>query len=382
MNLSDIRREIDSIDSKLLPLFLRRMECAKEVAQIKKEAGLPVLNAQREEEILSRISEAARENGDAARVLYGALMDISRALQHDLLSSGRALHKKLLLAAEQRPPFPKEIVCQGRSGSYSEEAAALFFPGVTPSFRESFEEVFLAVCGGGADYGIVPVENSSAGSVDEVFDLILRHRVYLAGVLELPVRHCLAAVPGKSTKEITEVYSHPQGLTQCSEKLRRRGFKTIPCSNTAAAAELVSREGGNRAAICSERAAVRYGLSVLERDLQDEEGNRTRFIVISRTLFLPKGADKISLCFTLPHTTGSLYRTLARFALGGLNLTRIESRPLSGRPFEYLFYLDFNGSVREEKVQSLLCALSEELPDFAFLGNYREGAPIDFGARG
>ncbi len=375
MSLSDIRREIDRIDSQLLPLFTARMECAKEVARIKKAEGLPVLNASREEEILGRVSAQAGEYGDAARILYSTLMDVSRALQHDLLGGGNALRERIRAAAGGTLPEPQALACQGVPGSYSEEAASLLFPHNKPVFYKSFEEVFLAVRDGKADYGILPVENSSAGSVSDVYDLILRHQFYLVGAVDLPIRHCLAAKPGVALEEIREVYSHPQGLAQCADALHAMGLTAVPYSNTAAAAELVSREGGARAAICSERAAREYDLAVLKQDVQDQSGNCTRFIVISRSLFLSDGADKISLCFSLPHVTGSLYRTLARFALGGLNLTKIESRPISGKRFEYLFYLDFTGNVLEEKVQNLLCALSDEMPCFTFLGNYREWSP-------
>ena len=351
------------------------MEYAKEVARIKKAEGLPVLNASREEEILGRVSAQAGEYGDAARILYSTLMDVSRALQHDLLGGGNALREKINAATGGALPAPRALACQGVPGSYSEEAASLLFPHNKPVFYKSFEEVFLAVRDDKADYGILPVENSSAGSVGDVYDLILRHQFYLIGAVDLPIRHCLAAKPGVAMEELREVYSHPQGLAQCADTLRTLGLTAVPYSNTAAAAKLVSREGGARAAVCSERAAREYGLAVLRQDVQDQNGNCTRFIVISRSLFLPDGADKISLCFSLPHVTGSLYRTLARFALGGLNLTKIESRPIPDRRFEYLFYLDFTGNVREEKVQNLLCALSEEMPGFTFLGNYREWSP-------
>lgn len=367
MTLEEIRRRIDEIDGQLLPLFLARMDCAREVAAVKKEAGLPVLNPGREQEILDRVASRAGEYGGAARVLYATLMEVSRGLQHQILHSGAALRAQIE-AAQLPPAETGRVATFGRPGSFSHKAADVLFPGCTPVSFNSFAEIFRAVDEGSASFGVLPVENSSAGSVSEVYDLILRYRFYIVGAETLGVRHCLAARAGAQPRR---VLSHPQALAQCSRRIAELGLTAEPCETTAEAA-VKAASLPDAAAICSEEAARAAGLEVLERGIQNTENNCTRFITISRALYIPEGADKISLCFSLPHVTGSLHGVLSRFAQAGLNLTKIESRPIPGRRFEYDFYLDFTGSVRDEQTLALLASLSEELPRFSFLGNYTE----------
>ena len=370
MELDAIRAEIDGLDRRILELFVRRMDCAKRVAAYKIENGLPVLNARRENEILGKIGDAAGEYGFAAKMVFSTLMEASRALQHDLLGSGAQLRAALGSAAPVMPDRPK-IACQGVPGAYSGQAALGLYPGGEVRFYGRFEDVFRAVEKDEADFGVVPVENSTAGSVAEVYDLMLRYRFYIARGINLGISHCLLGRPGAGIPDIKTVYSHPQGLLQCADFLKAHGMEPVSCSNTAAAAEKVARMGEPSAgAVASEEAARRYGLEVLKKGIQNSGTYSTRFIAASKRLYIAPDADRISLAFSLPHVTGSLYRALARFSVVGLNLTKIESRPVSGRDFEYLFYLDFIGNLRDEKTVGLLCALSDELPDFTFLGNY------------
>ena len=373
--LAEVRKEIDSIDRQLLTLFQARMDCAKEVAQIKRQEHLPVLNPKREEEILREVEGQGGEYGSAAKVLFSTMMDVSRALQHDALGGGDSLRAEITAAVGQTPGFSASprVAWPGVAGSFSHEAAGMLFPNASPDFYETFSEVADAVNSGRADYGILPVENSSAGSVVDSYDLVLHHRFFIVGATDVPIHHCCAGVEGAELSQITDILSHPQGLAQCSDFIRRHNLRKTPCTNTAVAAKHVAEAKDNtKAAVCSALAAKRHGLRVLARDIQNANNNCTRFIVISKALQIPHNADKISLCFSLPHTTGSLYRTLGRFSLLGLNLTKIESRPIAGKSFEYLFTLDFAGSVADQAVLSLLCALSDELPNFSFLGNYRE----------
>lgn len=368
MTLEEVRQKIDEIDSQLLPLFQARMDCAREVAAIKKEAGLPVLNPEREQAILDRVAQRAGEYGGAARVLYSTLMEVSRGLQHSLLDDGGGF--RALVEGAKLPPAPSgSIATFGRPGSFSHQAACSLFPGCSPVFFPSFSEIFAAVASGQAQFGVLPVENSSAGSVGEVYDLILKYRFFIVGAETLGVRHCLAAPEGAAPLE--RVYSHPQALAQCSQRIAQLGLSPVTCSSTAEAAFTAAREKG-AAAVCSEEAAAAAGLAVLERNIQNTENNCTRFILISRELYIPQDANKISLCFSLPHTTGSLHGVLSRFAQAGLNLTKIESRPIPGRKFEYDFYLDFTGSVKDSQTIALLSSLYVELPRFSFLGNYTE----------
>lgn len=379
MTLEEIRLQIDQIDDQLLDLFMRRMDCAKQVAEVKAREHMPVLNPKREQEILDQVAEKGGEYAGAAKILFATMMDVSRALQHDALGGGEALRQLVENAPDAfECGDQRRVACPGVPGSYSHRAAEHFFQHSALDFYTRFEDVFSAVDAGKADFGVVPVENSSAGSVIDVYDLILKYRFFLVGAADLPIHHCLAAKPGAAFDGIHTVYSHPQGLAQCSEFLAKGNYQICEHTNTAAAAEMVSKQEDKQiAAICSLQAAKEYGLSVLSENIQNIHNNCTRFIVISKRPCIPVGADKISLCFSLPHTTGSLYRTLARFALHGLNLTKIESRPIPGKQFEYFFYLDFSGNVRSPEVLNLICSLSDELPNFSFLGNYREENPME-----
>lgn len=372
MTLEEIRKEIDRIDRQLLELTGQRMACAKQVAKIKAEQNLPVLNPAREAEILNRVEREAGEFGGAARVIFSTLMEVSRGYQHELLQDGGAL-RALFASAEHALPSGGRVACPGVADSYSHHAASMFFPDQEPVFYPEFRDVFRAVAGDEVEWGVVPVENSTAGSVVEVYDLMLQYHFYLAGAVELPIGHCLAACPGAKLEEVKTVYSHPQALAQCGEFIRKYGFKPVEFSNTAAAAKMVAGSGDlGAAAICSEQACRRFGLQMLAKGVQNDKTNTTRFVLFSKKLMIPPQADKISLCFTLPHVTGSLHEVLARFASHQLNLTKIESRPLPGKRFEYHFYLDFSGNVADDSTAGLLYALSEELPGFFFLGNYQE----------
>jgi chorismate mutase/prephenate dehydratase len=378
MTLEEIRNEIDEIDSQLLPLFIKRMHCSEQVARIKAEQHLPVLNTEREKEILESIADKAEGFGGEAKVLYSTIMGISRALQNKMLGSGGEIRNLVNNAPFTSVTTGKNIACPGVPGAYSHEAAQELFPDCNMKFYTTFHDVFKAIESGEADFGLVPVENSSAGSVSEVYDYILNYRFYIVGAATLHIHHCLAVTSGTTMEDIQTVYSHPQALAQCSDYLSANGWKAQEFSNTAAAAKMVAQKANHSiAAICSKAAANEYGLQILNEDIQNSSTNCTRFIAISRELFIPDNAQKISLCFSLPHTTGSLYSVLARFAMSGLNLTKIESRPIAaknivGKNFEYDFYLDFTGNVRDPKTLDLLCALCGELPRFSFLGNYME----------
>ncbi len=375
MNLQDIRVEIDRIDEEIIALFQKRMECSRQVAEYKLANSIPIFNPEREAVVLDRVEERAGTYGSSARQLYATMMELSRALQHDLLGSGSEL-KNRIGSAETKVPYDSsdlKIACFGVSGTYANRAANIVFPHADPSFCPSFHEVFEAVLDGEADFGVVPIENSSAGSVTDVYDLMLQYRFSIAAAVDIPINHCLAVRKGVKLENLTTVYSHQQALSQCSHFLTAHHLRKQAYLSTAAAAKMVAEsEDRSIAAICSERAAEEYGLDILLQGFQDNPNNKTRFIIISKKLYIEENADKISLCFSLPHVTGSLYSTLCRFAADGLNLTKLESRPVAGTDFEYLFYLDFTGSVRTPKTLALLCALSDELTEFSFLGNYIE----------
>ncbi len=369
--LAEVRKEIDEIDRKLLPLFLKRMQCSEKVAALKREAGAPVLNAGREQEILAGVREKGGDYGTEAEALYRSIMSISRMRQHKLLSGGEELRVLEREASRVMPERPEMVVCQGVEGAYSHQAALSFFGEAPISFAPTWKQVFEDVKAGRAQFGVLPVENSAAGSVTGVYDLILRYRFFIVGAEAVRVEHCLAAADRETP--VTAVVSHPQALSQCAEYLESHGLKAVEYSNTAAAAKYVAEQKPKGvAALCSREAARQYRLSILEENVQDEKDNTTRFVIISKEPIFPENAEKISLCFSLPHTPGALHTVLARFALCGLNMTKIESRPIPDKAFTYDFYLDFTGNIHETEALNLICALHDELPRFSFLGNYCE----------
>lgn len=372
-DLGEIRIEIDKIDTELIELFKKRMDCAKAVGIYKKENNIPVLNENRENEILDNVEEKGGEYGSHARLLFSNIMELSRALQHNIVGSGKKLRADILNASSKMKTENVKVGYQGIKGGNGHEATLKLFPNGDAVNYKTFADVFDAVDREEVTYGVLPVENSTAGSVSAVYDLILKHRFYIVKALDLPIDYCLAGLKQSEFSDIEKVWSHPQSLSQCANYIAKNNFDSTPFENTAVAArEVASEKRLNVAAICSYKAAEEYGLKILDNHLQDDKGNTTRFIVISKTLCIPENANKISLCFSLPHVTGSLYGLLCRFNSLGLNLTKIESRPRKGKDFEYLFYLDFSGSVYSDNVIDLISQLSEEMPEFSFLGNYCE----------
>lgn len=376
MDLLELRNEIDKLDDELIPLLLKRMDISRQVAEYKVQNGIPVLNEQRELEILEDVASKCGEQGEVIKTVFSAIMDASRALQHKIIGGGEELRNLISNAKCEKnlTANGEPIACQGVQGAYSGEAAKALFPDSPIDFHKQFEDVFEAVNQNKARFGIIPVENSTAGSVHESYDLIMKYKFFIVGAYDLKVDHCLCAKPGVKFEDIENVYSHTQALSQCNIFLKNFDFTGITFSNTAAAAKFVSEsEKNNIAAICSESAAKKYGLKIIRKGIQNVTNNTTRFIVISKELVIDEHAEKISLIFSAPHRTGSLYRVLGRFSMTGLNLTKLESRPVANGRFDYYFYVDILGSVRDEQTLDLLCALSDELPEFSFLGNYYEG---------
>ena len=375
MDLLGLRKEIDDIDEQLIPLLLKRMSISEQVAKYKVERGIPVLNSEREQQILNNVAEKCGKQGDTIKTVFFASMDASRALQHKIIGGGKELRDTITNAVTDKrlTANGEAIACQGVEGAYSSVTANKLFPESPIKFYKQFEDVFEAVNRGEAKFGVIPVENSTAGSVHESYDLIMKYRFYVVGAYDLKVEHCLCAKEGTRYEDITEVYSHPQALSQCNNFLKSFDFTGVNFTNTAAAAKFVAQSSkSNIGVICSQLAAKKYGLKILKRNVQNNNNNRTRFIVISKELVIGNDADKISLIFSLAHKTGSLYRVLGRFSMAGLNLTKLESRPIENADFSYYFYVDVLGSVRDESTLDLICALSDELPEFEFLGNFYE----------
>lgn len=368
MDLNGLRCRIDEIDGQILELFAQRMDVCRQVGEYKKQNHISVMQSGREDEILDRVRKNA-PNGleDGAALLFQNIMDISKSLQNIKLSED--------LTAEYpcfKPSEAKKIACQGTEGAYSESACRTLFGDKPVEFYRNFDEVFSAVESGNADFGILPLQNSTVGSVSETYALMAKHDFYVNALVRTEITHCLAAKKGTPPDMIRQVYSKEEALSQCSEFLTERGYERCEYANTALSAQLVAQSGGDTACICSERCAELYGLEILERGIADAYPNYTRFICFSKTLSVCPDADIVSALVTIPHVKGSLNRLLTRFAVNGLNLLKIESLSIAGSDFEVQFYIDFSGNISDSRVSSLINELSREMTYFRFLGNFRE----------
>lgn len=377
MDLKKIRNEIDKIDDDILDLFLERMKLSYSVAEAKSEQGLNLKNKSREREILDRITEKSGEFAPYSRLLYSTLFDLSKSYQSRFLLRDHELEDKIERALKETPQLPPKkgmIAVQGREGSYSQQASDQLFPMGHIMYFQTFEAVFDAVEQGLCDYGVLPIENSSNGSVNEVYDLMEKKKFSIISSYRLFVHHGLLGKKGVKKEDIREIISHRQALEQCSSYLKT--FKEVEITsvkNTALAAkEVADSDRKDLAAISSLHCADLYGLEVIEEGIQNSDNNYTRFICISKNLEIYPGANRISIMMTAAHEPGGLYKVIARFASIGLNLTKIESRPISGRDFEFMFYFDFEGSVLMPEVMGLLASMKKENNDFVFLGNYSE----------
>lgn len=371
MDLNEIRMQIDDIDTQLLRLFLERMDLSKNVAAYKKKNNMPIFQGDREQQILDRISSLSpKEYRSGAQLLFTNIMDIGKSLQSAQLHDCSLPEFQV---ADDDSITGIKVACQGVSGANSEVACDRMFSEPSISFYESFEDVFEAVQKGEVEYGMLPIQNSTAGSVMQTFDLMSRYNFYIHRTISIKIDYCLAVNKGTAFDDITNIYSHEQALKQCSNFLNENdGIMAIPYSNTAAAAKLVSGSNMPYAALCSEECANIYGLDIIKTDLQNSDDNYTRFICIKKNLSIVNGADIISVSLSIPNTPAALYRLLTKFAVGGLNLLRIESKPIASRNFDVIFYLDFAGSVNDESVAKLLVDLEDDLSFFKFLGNYNE----------
>lgn len=376
MDLKDYRAQLDAIDDQMTALFKQRMEIVRHVADYKKETNTPVMASGREREILYRVTGlCGPELEEYTKILYSTILELSRDYQEDRLSTGEsALVAEILAAAERTGEFPKRaiVACQGAEGAYSQMACDKLFPVSQILYCNRFEGVFRAVEAGMCRYGILPIENSSAGSVTEVYDLMERYNCKIVRSLKLKVEHCLLARPGVQLKDVKEVVAHEQALNQCSEFLKNCGAKVTVFSNNAAAAKYVSESGRTDiAAIASVNCAGLYGLSVLSDHVANSDHNYTRFICISKQLEVYEGAGKITFVASASHRPGSLYSLIAKFATRGLNICKLESRPIPGKDFEFRFYFDVEASVWNKDTQTVLSQLEKE-DFFTFLGAYSE----------
>lgn len=377
--LKQYRDQIDRIDRQLADLFQQRMDVVDRVGQYKLDRGIPVLDAEREQQVLQAKAALARDEAMGADLaaLFENVMAISRRRQRKLICEGEDgggyTRCKQALAQVRRPVDRPTVAYQGVAGAYSEMACVDFFGDkAEPVGMEQFEDVFRALKEGRADYGVLPIENSTSGAIRQVYDLLTQYEFYIVGETAVQVEHCLVAPPGATLDTITHVYSHEQGLFQSDRFLNEHpNWCRVPYGDTAGSARYVAQKGDvSCAAICSERAARLYGLEVLVQGTNHDRGNTTRFVVVSKYMELRPGADKISTVFTLPHEAGSLHRIMTIFAVNGLNMTRLESRPMPGHSWQYMFFMDYTGDLLAPEMDGILHELAQTAADFRVLGNY------------
>lgn len=379
MNLEELRAEIDTIDDNLLQDFAQRMNVVGQIGLEKKSEGLPTLDPARErEKLVDIVTKLPPEMEQYGYTLWSMLFEISRSYQSSLNPQPSALRKDIERAiADTQPLFPPAatVACQGVEGAYSQLACEKLFKHPQVMYFKTFESVFSAIESGFCDYAVLPLENSTAGSVKEIYDLMLSHSSFkIVRSTRLKVDHNLVAKKGTKMSDIKEIFSHPQAISQCAKFLDAMpGVKITACENTAAAAEAVAKsERTDVAAISSYNCVELYGLERLAADIQDRSNNYTRFICISKKLEIYPGADKTSLMLVLPHRPGALYQILGRFYALGMNLIKLESRPLPDREFEFMFYFDLETSVYSDEFIRLVDDLDAICEEFQYLGSYSE----------
>ena len=378
IDLNSSRDRIDEIDNKIVELFEERMRVSGDVAEYKIKNGLAVLDKDRENEKLDKLEGLAHNgfNKDAIRELYEQIMSLSRKYQYTLMN--RIMDDTLSIADfDQIDDMSFDeyntVYYFGVKGSYTQAAMQeIFGSKVDGHHKRTFSGVMEAVCDGMADYGILPIENSSTGGITANYDIILEYPISILGEHVMEINQCLLGLPGAHLDEIRTVYSHPQGLMQCRAFLENHPeIDGVEFESTASAAKKVFEDGDpSQAAIAGITAADIYKLSVVAQNIQTEKDNSTRFIVIGNNKLYTKKADKISLCMELPHVSGSLYRMLSHFIFNGINMTLIESRPIPGRQWEYRFFIDIEGNLDDPEVKNALRGIYEECSYIKVLGNY------------
>ncbi|MCI9278818.1 MAG: prephenate dehydratase [Lachnospiraceae bacterium] len=374
MDLSKLREQIDEIDGKIVELYQRRMDVSREVAEYKIATGRNVLDRQRELEKLAKVRALAHGEFNARGVqeLFEQIMSMSRKLQYQCLTESGSLGRLPFIGVDSLETENARVVFQGAEGSYSQAAMLQYFGRDVNSFHvDTFRDAMNAIDDGRADFAVLPIENSTAGIVSEIYDLLQEYENYIVGEQIIGIEHCLLGVPGASLEGIRKVFSHPQSLMQSSKYLAEHGWQQISMLNNAFAARKVAEDRDPaQAAVASEHAAGVYGLEVLQRRVNQSGTNSTRFIIVTNQKIFRKDAGKVSICFEVAHESGSLYHMLSHFIYNDLNMTKIESRPIEDRNWEYRFFIDFEGNLADGAVKNALRGLREEARNMKILGNY------------
>lgn len=374
-DLLELRDEIDVIDSEIVALYEKRMQISKEVAEYKISVGKPVFDKAREqsklETLAGKVDTEFLKHGITE--LFEQIMSMSRKRQYQLLTEHGLAEKTDFAEVEKLDYKNAKIVFQGTEGAYSQLALKEYFGNNTDSWHvDTWRDAMEAIKNGEADYAVLPIENSSAGIVSENYDLMVEYDNCIVGEQIIRIDHALLALPEAELSDITDIYSHPQAIMQCSKYLEaHREWEKHSYKNTAMASLKVKEDGKvHKAAIASKLNAEIYGLKVLDECIQDNKNNYTRFIIVTGKKIFQKDAQKISICFEIPHESGSLYHKLSHFIYNGLNMNKIESRPVQGKAWEYRFFVDFDGNLNDAAVQNALRGLKEETSRLKILGNY------------
>ncbi len=373
MDLLKLRGQIDEIDEQIVDLYEKRMDISRQVAEFKIETGKKVFDKAREEEKLRKVKSLTHNdfNSRGIEELFEQIMSMSRKLQYRLLSEHGSMGNLPFIGVDGLNEKAR-VVFQGAEGAYSQAAMVQYFGDKVNSFHvDTFRDAMIAIDEGSADFAVLPIENSTAGIVSEIYDLLVEFENYIVGEQIIKIEHCLMAVPGTKIEDIKTVYSHPQSLMQSARFLNSHSWQQISMQNNAFAARKVAEDGDkSKAAIASEYAAGLYGLSVLQKGVNQSSTNSTRFIIVTNQKIFLKDAGKVSICFEVPHESGSLYHMLSHFIYNNLNMNRIESRPIEGRNWEYRFFIDFDGNLSDSAVKNALRGLREEARNMRILGNY------------
>lgn len=373
-DLTDLRQQIDEIDARIVELYEKRMEISGQVAQYKIETGKKVFDKAREEEKIRTVKALTHNdfNSHGIEELFEQIMSMSRKLQYRLLSEHGSSGKLPFIGVDSLSQGKARVVFQGAEGAYSQAAMIQYFGEQVNSFHvETFRDAMIAIDEGSADFAVLPIENSTAGIVSEIYDLLVEFENYIVGEQIIRIEHCLMAVPGAEISDIRTVYSHPQSLMQSARFLNQYGWQQISMQNNAFAAKKVAADfNKTQAAIASEYAAKLYGLEVLKKGVNKSSTNSTRFIIVTNQKIFRRDAKKVSICFEVPHESGSLYHMLSHFIYNNLNMNRIESRPIEDRNWEYRFFIDFDGNLSDGAVRNALRGLREEAREMKILGNY------------
>ncbi len=374
MDLSELREQIDVIDAQIVALYEQRMDVCRQVAEYKINTGKKVFDRQRESEKLAKVAALTHNefNSQGVKELFEQIMSMSRKLQYQLLTEKGSQGKLPFIGVDELDTKKARVVFQGAEGAYSQAAMMRYFGDQVDSFHvETFRDAMGAIEEGSADFAVLPIENSTAGIVNEIYDLLQEYENYIVGEQIIPIEHCLLGVPGAALEDIRTVYSHPQSLMQSSKYLEKYDWQQISMQNNAFAAKKVSDEQDKtQAAIAGEHAAQVYGLHVLQRKVNHSGTNSTRFIIVTNQKIFRKDAKKVSICFEIPHESGSLYHMLSHFIYNHLNMTKIESRPVEDRTWEYRFFIDFEGNLADSAVKNALRGLRDEARNMKILGNY------------